>query len=139
MRFSLRAPCDRHDQREPYPAHGPRDARMARRRVRARRRRCSGRLTALIDALRAADVVVPHTDADGLAAGAIALRERGEPGAAPRLYGRGENPRRGPPPGVPLLLDWGVRAFAGDAVLIDHHVPEAELRVGLSDLESTTA
>ena len=70
-------------------------------------------MTGLIEALRGADVVVPHTDADGLAAGAIALRERGEPAAAARLYGRGENPWRDPPPGVPLLLDWGVRRSPG--------------------------
>lgn len=76
-------------------------------------------------ALLAADVVVPHTDADGLAAGAIALRARGEPAAAALLYGRGENPWRTPPPGTPALLDWGHRA-SGRPVVVDHHVPEAE-------------
>ncbi|RKQ86164.1 single-stranded DNA-specific DHH superfamily exonuclease [Solirubrobacter pauli] len=76
-------------------------------------------------ALLAADVVVPHTDADGLAAGAIALRARGEPAAAAVLFGRGENPWRTPPPGVPALLDWGLRASDLPVVVVDHHVPEA--------------
>src|SRR3954453_8061971 len=26
---------------------------------------------------------------------------------------------------MPALLDWGVRAFDGPAVMVDHHVPEA--------------
>lgn len=77
-------------------------------------------------ALLAADVVVPHTDADGLAAGAIALRARGEDASAARLFGRGENPWTTPPPGTPALLDWGVRARRGPAVIVDHHAPEAE-------------
>ncbi|MBE2315955.1 hypothetical protein DVA67_008215 [Solirubrobacter sp. CPCC 204708] len=77
-------------------------------------------------ALLEADVVVPHTDADGLAAGALALRARGEQAAAAALFGRGENPWTTPPAGMPALLDWGVRAFAGPAVIVDHHAPEAE-------------
>src|SRR3954469_10267881 len=96
----------------------------------AGRRPSSARLTGPTDvyaALLAADVVVPHTDADGLAAGAIALRARGEPASRGRLYGRGENPWRDPPSGIPALLDWGVRAFKGRAVIIDHHAPEADL------------
>src|SRR4051794_25129163 len=76
-------------------------------------------------ALLAADVVVPHTDADGLAAGAMVLRERGTGLDAVRLFGRGENPWRARLEGTPALLDWGVRAFAGPAVMVDHHVPEA--------------
>src|SRR3954469_1517163 len=68
-------------------------------------------------ALLAADVVVPHTDADGLAAGAMVLRERGEGSGAARLFGRGANPWRVPFDGMPALLDWGVRAFDGPAVM----------------------
>jgi single-stranded-DNA-specific exonuclease len=78
-------------------------------------------------ALAGAAAVVPHTDADGLAAGAIALRERGEPAAAAVLLGRGETPwthSRLPHP--PALLDWGVRALEGPALIVDHHAPEAE-------------
>ena len=41
-------------------------------------------------------VIMPHTDADGLAAGAIALRERGQPAAAAVLLGRGVTPWRDP-------------------------------------------
>ena len=43
------------------------------------------------DALLAADHVVPHTDADGLAAGAIALRARGEGAGAAVLLGPGRD------------------------------------------------
>ena len=43
---------------------------------------------ALLDAV----AVVPHTDADGLAAGAIALRARGEGADAAILLGRGRTP-----------------------------------------------
>jgi single-stranded-DNA-specific exonuclease len=77
-------------------------------------------------ALLGADVVVPHTDADGLAAGALALRARGQSASAARLYGRGENPWVTPPEGTPALLDWGMRPLAGPAVVVDHHAPEAE-------------
>jgi single-stranded-DNA-specific exonuclease len=71
--------------------------------------------------------VVPHTDADGLAAGAIALRERGQPAAAAVLLGRGETPWRDPlAAGTPALLDWGMRPLEGPALIIDHHAPEAE-------------
>ena len=72
--------------------------------------------------------VVPHTDADGLAAGALALRARGETADAAVLLRRGETPF-GPdpplPPGSVGVLDWGVRALARPGVLVDHHVPEA--------------
>jgi single-stranded-DNA-specific exonuclease len=73
---------------------------------------------------------VPHTDADGLAAGALALRARGEDAAAACLYGRGENPWVSPPAGTPALLDWGMRARTGPAVIVDHHAPEAEPAAG---------
>jgi single-stranded-DNA-specific exonuclease len=77
--------------------------------------------------LREAAVVVPHTDADGLAAGAIALRSRGEPATAAVLLGRGQTPFAASlPPGPPAILDWGIRALEGPALLVDHHVPEAE-------------
>ncbi len=79
------------------------------------------------EALTAAATVVPHTDADGLAAGAMALRARGEPAEAALLFGRGENPWTRPlPPGAPALLDWGVRRLDGPALIVDHHAPEAE-------------
>jgi single-stranded-DNA-specific exonuclease len=75
--------------------------------------------------------VVPHTDADGLAAGAIALRARGETAGDAILLGRGETPfgRRPPfPDGSVAVLDWGVRELARPGLLVDHHVPEAEPR-----------
>jgi single-stranded-DNA-specific exonuclease len=78
-------------------------------------------------ALLEADHVAPHTDADGLAAGALALRARGEPATAAVLLAPDQTPW-GPepdlPPGSVALLDWGVRAFARRGVLVDHHVPE---------------
>jgi hypothetical protein len=49
------------------------------------------------DAVLGADHVVPHTDADGLAAGAIALRARGEGADAAVLLGRGPNGSRPAP------------------------------------------
>lgn len=79
-------------------------------------------------ALRNAAAVVPHTDADGLAAGAIALRERGEDASAAVLLGRGQTPWG---PGAPLpngpvaVLDWGVRELDRPGVLVDHHMPES--------------
>jgi single-stranded-DNA-specific exonuclease len=77
-------------------------------------------------ALAGAASVVPHTDADGLAAGAIALRSRGEGADAALLLGRGRSPWTEPlPPGLPALLDWGVRALDGPALIVDHHAPEA--------------
>ena len=86
------------------------------------------RLDEVRGALLAAAAVVPHTDADGLAAGALALRARGEDAAAAILLGRDQSPWRTPdalPAGPVALLDWGVRPFAGAGVMIDHHVPEA--------------
>jgi single-stranded-DNA-specific exonuclease len=80
-------------------------------------------------ALLAADAVVPHTDADGLAAGALALRARGEGADAAILLRRGETPF-GPaaplPPGSVAVLDWGVRRVLRPGVLVDHHAPETE-------------
>jgi single-stranded-DNA-specific exonuclease len=84
-----------------------------------------------LTALRNAVAVVPHTDADGLAAGAIALRERGEGADAAVLLGRGANPWQvgTPLPDGPLaVLDWGVRPLARPALLVDHHVPECAPR-----------
>jgi single-stranded-DNA-specific exonuclease len=76
--------------------------------------------------------VVPHTDADGLAAGAIALRARGETAADAVLLPRGLTPfapSASLPEGDPvILLDWGVRSFQRPALLIDHHAPEADVR-----------
>ncbi|MGZ4280347.1 MAG: hypothetical protein ACXVVU_27230 [Solirubrobacteraceae bacterium] len=71
--------------------------------------------------------VVPHTDADGLAAGAIALRARGEDAGRAVLLGGGDSPYRSgsPLPDGPLaLLGWGVRELQRAAVFVDHHVPE---------------
>lgn len=79
------------------------------------------------DRLLAVDHVVPHTDADGLAAGALALRARGEPAAAAILLPRGESPfGPGPvlPEGAVAVLDWGVRPPAWAGLVVDHHVPE---------------
>ena len=73
---------------------------------------------------------MPHTDADGLAAGAIALRARGEGAEAAVLLGRGETPfavEARLPDGPLAILDWGVRPLARPAVLVDHHAPEASL------------
>ena len=82
-------------------------------------------------ALLDADVVVPHTDADGLAAGALALRERGERAEDAILLGRGETPF-GPnaplPAGSVAVLDWGVRPLARPGILVDHHAPESDPR-----------
>ncbi|MDP9377793.1 MAG: DHH family phosphoesterase [Actinomycetota bacterium] len=81
-------------------------------------------------ALSRAVAVVPHTDADGLAAGAIALRHRREPASAAVLLGRGETPfgiDADLPGGLLAILDWGVRPLTRPALLIDHHAPEAPL------------
>jgi single-stranded-DNA-specific exonuclease len=83
--------------------------------------------------LLSVDRVVPHTDADGLAAGALALRARGETPAAAVLLGRGETPFGAEPPlpdGSVAVLDWGVRPLTRAGVLVDHHAPEAEARPG---------
>jgi single-stranded-DNA-specific exonuclease len=81
------------------------------------------------DALATAKSVCPHTDADGLAAGAIALRAIGKPTAFAVLLGRGQTPF-GPtpplPPGPSAVLDWGVRPFDRPGLIVDHHAPEAE-------------
>lgn len=77
--------------------------------------------------LLAADVVVPHTDADGLAAGALTLRARGETADDALLLGRGQTPF-GPEAALPrrsvAVLDWGVRPLSRPGLLVDHHVPE---------------
>ena len=86
-------------------------------------------LGAVRRALLAADVVVPHTDADGLAAGASALRARGEGPGAAVLLSRGRTPFEPDPPlpaGAVAVLDWGVRPVARGGVIVDHHVPEAD-------------
>lgn len=78
---------------------------------------------ALLDAV----AVVPHTDADGLAAGAIALRARGETANDAILLGRGQTPfarDAALPDGLLAILDWGVRPLARPALLVDHHAPE---------------
>ncbi|HWH15942.1 MAG TPA: hypothetical protein VNT51_14470 [Miltoncostaeaceae bacterium] len=73
--------------------------------------------------------VVPHTDADGLAAGAIALRLQGRGADAAVLLPRGATPFGAAPPlpaGPVAVLDWGVRPLARPGVVVDHHVPEAD-------------
>ena len=86
----------------------------------------TGDLDRARQALLAATAVVPHTDADGLAAGAIALRARGEGADAAILLGRGETPfSEEVGSGLLAILDWGVRPLARDALLVDHHAPEA--------------
>jgi single-stranded-DNA-specific exonuclease len=66
--------------------------------------------------------IVPHTDADGLAAGALWLRARG---GEPLLLGRGRTPFGDElPPGNAVVLDWGVRPLRAPALLVDHHAPE---------------
>ena len=83
----------------------------------------------LLDAV----AVVPHTDADGLAAGAIALRARGEGAEAAVLLGRGQTPFQpdAPLPDGPLaILDWGIRPTGRPGLLVDHHAPEAEILEG---------
>jgi single-stranded-DNA-specific exonuclease len=80
-------------------------------------------------AILAADHVVPHTDADGLAAGALALRARGEGAEAAVLLVRGEVPfGAGPPlpPGSVAVLDWGLRPLARAGAIVDHHEPEVD-------------
>jgi single-stranded-DNA-specific exonuclease len=85
------------------------------------------RLAAARELLLAAEAVVPHTDADGLAAGAQVLRARGEGADAAVLLPPGVTPwgREGLPAGLVALLDLGIRELPGPAVLVDHHVPEA--------------
>lgn len=83
-------------------------------------------MTEARQALLDAAAVVPHTDADGLAAGAIALRARGEDASAAVLLGRGETPFAADaalPAGPLAVLDWGVRPIGRDGLLVDHHVP----------------
>ena len=87
-------------------------------------------LHAAREALLAADVVCPHTDADGLSAGALALRARGEDASAALLLSHLESPW-GEAPDLPegarvALLDQGIRPFARAGVLIDHHAPETD-------------
>jgi single-stranded-DNA-specific exonuclease len=88
-------------------------------------------LSRALMALRDAVAVVPHVDADGLAAGALALRERGERAAAAVLLDRGTTPWApdAPLPDGPLaILDWGVRELGRPALIVDHHSPEAAPR-----------
>jgi single-stranded-DNA-specific exonuclease len=82
-------------------------------------------------ALRNAAAVVPQLDADGLAAGAIALRERGESAGEAVLLERGVSPWT---PGAPLpdgplaILDWGMREIERPSLIVDHHAPDAAPR-----------
>jgi single-stranded-DNA-specific exonuclease len=80
--------------------------------------------------LRECAFVCPHTDADGLAAGAIALRLRGEGADAAVLLKRGQTPFDGSlPAGEPVaILDWGIRDLDRSCIYVDHHAPETEPR-----------
>jgi single-stranded-DNA-specific exonuclease len=81
------------------------------------------------DALLGAVAVCPHTDADGLGSGAIALRARREDASAAILLGRGETPWRATFPDGPVaVLDQGLRDGGPPGLYVDHHVPEAEPR-----------
>ncbi len=87
-------------------------------------------LQAIREALLEAQVVCPHTDADGLSAGAMALRARGEGADAAILLDPGETPwglRDALPAGLVAILDQGVRAIDGPVVVVDHHAPQALL------------
>lgn len=73
--------------------------------------------------------VVPHTDADGLAAGALVLRVRDEGASAAVLLGRGTTPFGADAPlpdGSVAVLDWGVRPLSRPGLIVDHHVPERD-------------
>ena len=71
--------------------------------------------------------IVPHTDADGLAAGAIALRATGRTADDALLLGRGKTPFDGSlPAGRVAILDWGVRPLERGALFVDHHAPEGD-------------
>jgi single-stranded-DNA-specific exonuclease len=86
-------------------------------------------LSATHEMLLASSFVCPHTDADGLAAGALALHVRGEAASAARLLPRGATPFDPdplPPARPAVILDWGIRPFRGAALFVDHHAPEAE-------------
>jgi single-stranded-DNA-specific exonuclease len=80
-------------------------------------------------ALLAADHVVPHTDADGLAAGALVLRARGQGAEHAVLLRRGETPFGADAPvpdGTLAVVDWGVRPIRAAGVIVDHHAPVSE-------------
>ena len=81
-------------------------------------------LDAARDRLDAAELICPHTDADGLAAGAITLRHRGLSAADAKLFGRGHGPWTDPMPDAAAVLDQGVRETDRPWLLIDHHAPE---------------
>jgi hypothetical protein len=80
-------------------------------------------------ALRNAVAVVPHPGADGLAAGAIALRDRGERAAAAVLLDSDPFAPDAPLPDGPVaILDWGVRSLDRPALVVDHAMPEVAPR-----------
>lgn len=82
------------------------------------------------EALLAAEAVCSHTDADGLAAGAMVLRARGEDAADAVVLEPGGTPwgpRTALPEGLVAILDQGVRPIDGPVVVVDHHAPETTL------------
>jgi hypothetical protein len=80
-------------------------------------------------ALRNAVAVVPHPGADGLAAGAIALRARNQRADAAVLL-RTDPFAAGAalPDGPVAILDWGMRALDRPALIVDHDLPETAPR-----------
>lgn len=79
---------------------------------------------------RQCSAVVPHTDADGLAAAAIALRFLDRPATFAVLLDRGQNPFNAAhslPEGSLAILDQGIRQFDRPALFVDHHAPELDL------------
>jgi single-stranded-DNA-specific exonuclease len=87
-------------------------------------------LIAAREMMLAARLVCPHTDADGLASGALVLAATGRTASEAVLLGRGTTPfaKDALPSGRPaVILDWGIRTFPGAALFVDHHAPEAEL------------
>jgi hypothetical protein len=80
-------------------------------------------------ALRNVVAVVPHPGADGLAAGAIALRTRNERAQAATLVSTDPFAPGAPLPEGPLaILDWGMRVLDRPALIVDHDLPEAAPR-----------
>ena len=78
-------------------------------------------LDAVRHALLTAVAVCPHTDADGLSAGAMALRARGEGAGDALLLAPGATPwgpRDALPDGLVAVLDQGVRPIDGPVVVV---------------------
>jgi hypothetical protein len=78
-------------ERRSYPMAGKTSTRRAKPRAGADRGGTTrGELARARELLTEVSTIVPHTDADGLASGAMALRLRGESAEAAVLLGRGQ-------------------------------------------------